>query len=175
MLIIIGLINSCYLHCSKSRKVNNHNFPINTQNEYLPLQIGNYWKIDDNNYRKIIDTVYIENKKYYKFSIITGGDVESIRYLRINKSNMLLEAFPNKPGYIYTEAQFNKQKGEIFFTSHDTCVNNKKVTVINKNNSIIRFRYDLLAPNNGSYTVTYKKGIGWCDNYKQIKINNLKK
>jgi len=144
------------------------------EDSFLPMQIGNYWKIDSQNYTEIQDTVRLDGKLYYKFYALVGGDGVAITYLRIDEHNRLVESWPAANGKEYIRAQFNSKLGDSFFTLSDQSSNDYKVTVIEKTDkqmifSLDRVHHDYL--NEEPYKVTYVKGVGLQDRWKSIKIN----
>ena len=86
---------------------------------FLPMQIGNYWKTDAQNYTEIQDTMRIDGKLYYKFYSLIGGDAVSTAYLRIDEDNQLKESWPEATGKEYIRAKFNSKVGDSFFTLND--------------------------------------------------------
>ncbi len=62
---------------------------------FLPMQIGNLWYLNGENYTEIKDTVRINNKLFYKFFSLIGGDAFSVSYLRIDEQNRWLRAIPH--------------------------------------------------------------------------------
>ncbi|MNL06390.1 hypothetical protein D3C87_1270240 [compost metagenome] len=143
-------------------------------NSFLPLQIGNYWKIDAQNYTEIQDTIRIDGKLYYKFYSLVGGDAVSTAYLRIDENGKLKESWPDATDKEYTRAQFNSNVGDSFYTLNDTTTNDYKVTVVEKTDEKITFSFDMVNHDNlkgKPHQVTYIKGIGLDDNWKSIKID----
>jgi hypothetical protein len=143
-------------------------------NSFLPLQIGNYWKIDAQNYTEIQDTLRIDGKLYYKFYSLVGGDAVSTTYLRINENGKLMESWPDGTGKEYTRAQFNSNVGDSFYTLNDKTTNDYKVTVVEKTDEKITFSFDMVNHENMKgkpHQVTYIKGIGLDDKWKSIKID----
>jgi len=142
--------------------------------DFLPMQVGNYWKIDSQNYTEIQDTIRLDGKLYYKFYSMVGGDAVSTAYLRIDKNNLLLESWPSAAGKEYTRAQFDSNVGDSFFTLNDHSINDYKVTVIEKTDKKITFSFDMIYHDSlkgQPYEVTYIKGSGLQDQWKHIKIN----
>lgn len=143
---------------------------------FLPMQIGNYWKNDAQNYTEIQDTTRIDGKLYYKFYSLVGGDAVSTTYLRIDKDNQLLESWPSAEGKEYLRAKFNGNVNDTFFTLNDKTVNDNKVTLTEKSDKKITFSYDMVyQPNLKGHpnTVSYIKGQGFEGNWKGLKINGV--
>lgn len=141
---------------------------------FLPMQVGNYWKMDAQNYTEIQDTMRIDGKLYYKFYSLIGGDAVSTAYLRIDENNHLLESWPEASSKEYTRAMFNSKVGDSFFTLNDHTANDYKVTVIEKSDKKITFSFDMGYHENlkgRPHQVTYMKGVGLEENWKSIKID----
>ena len=69
----------------------------NNGESFLPMQIGNYWKNNDDNYTEILDTLRIQGDLYYKFYSLIGGDGILIQYLRIDNEQNLIRSHPDFP------------------------------------------------------------------------------
>lgn len=142
---------------------------------FSPMQIGNYWKTDAQNFTEIKDTVRIDGKLYYQYYSLTGGDAISETYLRIDENNQLKESWPSGEGKEYTRAQFNANVGDRFFTLNDQSTNDYQVTVIKKTDQEITFSFEMIYQDNmkgEKHEVTYVKGIGLKDNWKSIRIDD---
>lgn len=140
---------------------------------FLPMKIGNYWKNDDNNYIEIQDSVKIGDNVYYKFFSLIGGDGILTRYLRIDEKNRLLESYPSQPGKEYLHAKFDADLNEIFFTLNDKTVNDYKVELVEKSEQIRTFEFDMVYHPNlkgHPHRTTYVKGLGY-SGWKTVKIN----
>lgn len=86
---------------------------------YLPMQVGNYWRNNDENYTEITGTKTIDGELCYEFSSRIGGDAFGKNYYRIDENNKLIEKFPQYSNATYTHAQFNTNVGDIFWTKGD--------------------------------------------------------
>lgn len=160
---------ACTMHSTK--KDNNE-----PSQSFLPMQIGNYWKINAQNYTEIQDTLRINGKLYFKFYSLVGGDAVSTSYLRIDQNNQLLESWPDSSGEEYLRAKFNGKVNDSFFTLNDQTVNDNKVTIVSKSDKKITFSYDMVyQPNLKGHpnTISYIKGQGLEDNWNNIKINGV--
>lgn len=158
---------------------NNNDEPIEpiinpdiSEESFLPMHIGNYWKNNEQNFTEITDTLRIQGNLYYKFYSLIGGDGFGTRYLRIDDEQNLIERDPDYPDSKYIHAQFNAQLGSTFWTINDQSVNDFKTTVIEKEDATRTFELQrVYHPNvKDIHTVTYIKGLGW-NNYNEIKIN----
>lgn len=150
------------------------NAKVDPVQSFLPMQIGNYWKIDAQNYTEIQDTMRIDGQLYYKFYSLIGGDAVSVAYLRIDDKNQLKESWPETTGKEYIRAQFDSKPGDSFFTLNDRTTNDYKVTVIEKTDKKMTFSFDMIYHDNMKghpHQVTYIKGQGLDDGWKSVKIN----
>jgi hypothetical protein len=141
---------------------------------FLPMQIGNYWKKNAQNYTEIQDTLTINGKLYFKFYSLIGGDAASTSYLRIDENNQLIESWPLEPTKEYIHAKFDGKVKESFFTLNDKTTNDYKVTIINKTDEKITFSFDMIYHPNikgHPHQISYIKGQGLADNWAHIKIN----
>jgi hypothetical protein len=147
--------------------------PITASTSFYPMQIGNYWKINDQNYTEIVDTASIGGKVYYEFYSHIGGDAISIQYLRIDENQNLIESYPTNTTYNYTLAEFNAKVNDTFHTLSSGGVNDFMVTVLYKSATKMTFRLNNTLPNGNSTPIvhTYYKGIGPDDKYTTIKID----
>lgn len=141
---------------------------------FLPMQIGNYWKKNAQNYTEIQDTLRIGGKLYFKFYSLIGGDAASTSYLRIDENNQLIESWPSEPAKQYIHAKFDGNVKESFFTLNDKTTNDYKVTIIDKTDEKITFSFDMIYHPNikgHPHQISYIKGQGLADNWSHIKIN----
>lgn len=142
---------------------------------FLPMQIGNYWKMDPQNYTEIQDTLRINSKLYFKFYSLTGGDAASTSFLRIDENNQLIESWPSEPTKEYIHAKFGGKVNESFFTLNDQTTNDYKVTIIHKTDKKITFSFDMIHHQNlkgHPHQISYIRGLGLDDKWSHIKINN---
>lgn len=143
---------------------------------FLPMQIGNLWYMNAQSYTEIQDTVRINNKLFYKFYSLVGGDATSTFYLRIDENHKLIEGYPDSPLETYTRADFSAKKGDKFFTTGKKDENDNEVTVVQKSDDEITFSFDpVYHPNlKGHPTlVKYIKGKGWAEKFQKIKIGGV--
>jgi hypothetical protein len=140
----------------------------------MPLQIGNYWRVNDENYTEIQDTVRIKGRLFYKIYSLIGGDAIAEDYYRIDENQNLISSSPRYPDYQYIKAKFGANVGDSFQTLGDKDVNDYKVTVVEKTPSSMTFSFDMIYHPNlkgHPHTVTYLKGLAWKGNWKEIRIN----
>ena len=120
---------------------NDENSPKVSEESFLPMHIGNYWKLNEENFTKIVDTLRIQGDLYYKFYSLTGGDAVGTEYLRIDDDQNLIGTYPDNPEFKYTDAKFSADPGSTFWTIDDQSVNDFKVTVTEKNKSSRAFEF----------------------------------
>lgn len=141
---------------------------------FMPMQIGNSWKMGDHTYTEIQDTLRIDNKLYYKFYSLVGGDATDIKYLRMDENNELLESYPDQPKKVYTHAKFNAKVNDEFYTLGDKSQNDYKVKVTEKTDKKMTFEFDMVYHPNlkgNTHKVSYIKGSGLDEDWKSIKID----
>ena len=156
------------------KKDGNEDPKLNASDSFLPMQIGNYWRMNAENYTEIQDTVRISKKLYYKFYSLVGGDAIAVSYLRIDKDNQLWESWPSSDGKEYLRAKFNANVNDTFFTLNDQTVNDYKVKMIQKTDDKRSFEFDMVYhPNLAGHphTVTYIKGLGFPGAWNGLKID----
>ena len=166
--LIIAFLLICISGCKKEDKTDD----TFNSDSYLPMKIGNYWKINSDNYTEITDTIRINGFLFYKFYSIIGGDGRDTHYLRIDENNDLIEKIPDRPDMRFTHAKFNSKIGDKFHFE-DTAPFYYLVSVIYKRHDIIKFEFKWISDPRlaGSYTKTYKKGMGFIGIWKEIRIN----
>ena len=141
---------------------------------FLPMQIGNLWFMANSDYTEIKDTLRINNKLYYKFYSLVGGDATSTFYLRIDEQNRLVESYIDSPQKTYIKADFNAKIGDKFFTTGDKTYNDYEVTVVGKTETEMIFEFDMVYHPNlkgHPFQVKYLKGKGFSGDWKKLKIN----
>lgn len=140
---------------------------------FMPMQIGNSWKMAEHTYTLIQDTLRIDKKLYYKFYSLIGGDAVDVKYLRLDENNQLLEAYPDQPGKIYTHAKFDLKVNEEFYTLGDGSENDYKVKVSEKTPEKITFEFSMLNHpklKESPHKVSYIKGLGLDEKWKSIVL-----
>lgn len=168
-LLVMVIISSCQQKAASTKE-------IPAKDSFLPMQIGNKWSNDAQNYTEIQDTLRIDKNLYYKFYSLIGGDATAIKYLRIDENNQLLEAFPNDPGHVYLHAKFNANVNDVFYTLNDKTENDYQVKLIEKTDDKRTFELDMVYHPNlkgDKQRITYIKGLGQDDNWKNIRINGV--
>ncbi|WP_207531950.1 hypothetical protein [Desertivirga arenae] len=169
--ILLAIAASAFASCQKDV----YQSPLTPESDsFMPLQIGNYWRTNGENFVEIKDTVRINGKLFYQMSGITGGDVITEDYLRIDENNNLISSSPRFPDTEYIKARFGANQGESFQTLGDQSYNDYKVTVIEKTPTKITFSFDMVYHPNlkgHPHSITYIKGLGLQAGWKEIKID----
>jgi hypothetical protein len=144
---------------------------------FLPMQIGNYWRIGSNSFTEIKDTLRFNQQLYYKFYSLVGGDAISINYLRMDNQNQLWEGYPTQPGKEYLHAKFDASVNDIFYTLNDQTWNDYKVRMSAKTEHTRVFEWDMVYhPNLRGQLITrsFRRGLGWSDdNWDSVRINGV--
>ena len=129
--------------------------------DYLPLEIGNYWKVDDDNYVEVTGTEQLNGQTFFVLRSRNKTAVEpSLReydlYFRIDGQENLIQGFKIST-HSRIVANFALKKGQ----KADAPAN---PTVTDKDADRITFRYDNLlvssSPPNYMYA-TFLKGKGF--------------
>lgn len=127
---------------------------------FLPMNVGNYWKYDNDRIIEITGTLQIQGDLYYEFTR-NHFDTQSVQYLRIDGNSQLIEGNPLDPGKKSIIAKFNANAGDEWWTNSDE---EKKVTLIVKKDTLRTF-YEKSYNSSGDfiyYDVTeYIKDFGW--------------
>ena len=139
---------------------------------FFPLAIGNYWRMNDQNYTEITDTILIAGVLYYEVYSRIGGDASLTEYLRIDNENNLIQRSPRNPAWNYIKAKFNSSIGDTFFTLKDSSL---KVTTISKSEDIMQFEYQMVYHPllSSKHIIVYKKGLGPVENWKEVRIDGV--
>jgi len=143
---------------------------------FLPMQVGNLWYSNKENYTEIKDSVLIGGQLFYKFFSLIGGDATATSYMRIDERGRLIVSDPNKPSFIAVRADFNAKVGDKFFTIGDGTDIDNEVTMVQKSDSEITFSFDAIYHPNlkgHPYQVKYIKGQGFPGNWAKLKINGV--
>lgn len=169
-LILLAIV-CCCLSCKKETKQAQPN-----DDSFLPMQVGNLWFMNKENYTEIKEKVVINGKDYYHFYSLIGGDGIAISYLRIDEQNRLVESYPTDPTKIYVRADFNAKVGDKFFTTGDKDYNDHEVTVVQKSDTEMTFSFNrIYHPNlkDHPYQIKYIKGKGFPGDWKKLIINGV--
>ncbi len=136
--------------------------PITTSDSFYPLQVGNYWTIDQYTHIQVTDTLRVNGDLYYKVYSLFGGDMINIQYLRIDASQNLLQVDPAHPSKIMVLAKFNANVNDTFKTLGDNSAFDFSVKLTAKSATKITFQTSYPAPNNtvNPVDLSYYKGIG---------------
>ncbi|PWS29333.1 hypothetical protein DHW03_05830 [Pedobacter yonginense] len=147
-----------------------------TVDSYLPMQVGNLWYANQENYTEIQDSVIIGGKLFYKFYSLIGGDGVAISFLRIDEQGKLIAGDTRNPAFRAVRGDFNAKVGDKFFTTGDGTDTDQEVTVIQKSDSEITFSFDAVYHPNlkgHPFQVKYIKGQGFPGNWTKLKINGV--
>ena len=143
---------------------------------FLPMQVGNLWYMNSQNYTEIKDSVLISGKLYYKFVSLIGGDAFAISYLRIDENGKLLSSDPKYPDTKVIRGDFSAKVGDQFFTIGTGTDIDQQVTVTEKTDTKISFSFDYIYHVNlkgHPYVNTYIKGQGYPGDWTRLKINGV--
>lgn len=166
LLIIPLLLVACMMQ--------NKNQNEKATESFLPMQIGNYWKVDAQNYTEIKDSLRIDGKLYYEFYSLIGGDAISKVFLRMDENQQLVESWPSSKRKDYVRAQFGGKLNDSFFTLNDKSTNDYKVTIVEKSDRKMTFSFDMIYHDNlkgQPHKESYIKGQGFDGNWNEIKID----
>jgi hypothetical protein len=169
ILLLSLIITSCEVQHMEIEKTN-------SSESFLPMEIGNYWRNGEHTYIEIQDTLRIGSNLYYKFYSLTGGDVYSTTYMRLDAENQLWEGYPTTPGKEYLKAKFNANVGDTFYTLNDQSWNDYQVKFIEKSEDKRVFEMDMVYHPNlkgQKHTVTYYKGKGFEGPWESVRISGV--
>lgn len=144
------------------------------EKSFLPMQMGNLWETNPQNFTQVQDTLRIGGNLYFKFHSLIGGDAVDTKYLRIDASGQLLEAYPDQPGKTYTHARFNGKLGEEFYTLSDRSENDYKVKITEKTAEKMTFEFEMVYHPNlkgDKHTVSYINGLGFEGKWNKVVID----
>ena len=159
MKTILAFCTLCLLAagCNDSGSV-----PPLSGSDYLPLEIGNYWKVDDDNYVEVTGTEQLNGQTFFVLRSRNGsaadpGFREYDLYFRVDEQANLIQGFKNST-YSKVVANFNLEKGQ---KADD--MENPTVTV--KTADLITFRYDCMVCSAypSYYYATFLKGRGFAE------------
>lgn len=144
-------------------------FCINTS-EFLPLQTGNYWKVDDKNYLEVIGNKRFNGTEYAQcLRYLDYLNAPDTSYYRVDKSGVLIGYFQsvNKEEGM---TKFCTYQGERFNLREDLSVDVFSITTVKATTDTLVFEYNVpracigLGPcPNSVYRNTYVRNIGWTD------------
>lgn len=111
--------------------------PLTTN--YLPLAVGNYWKVDDNDYLEVTGKAQLADGEYfvltsYQKASTDPAQLQQTIYLRIDAQQNLIRGALND-GRPWIVANFGLKVGEGLSTLD-------RIKVIAKNNDRITFEHD---------------------------------
>ena len=171
-LLLLFFVSTIFLSCKKDLGVIQPK-PVDS---FLPMQVGNLWYANKENYTEIQDSTLINGKLFYKFFSLIGGDGISISYLRIDEQGKLIASDPKYPDLRFIRADFNAKVGDVFFTMGSGTDTDQQVTVTEKTDSEMRFSFDsIYHPNlkGHPFVVSYIKGQGFPGTWTKLRINGV--
>ncbi len=140
--------------------------------EFLPLQTGNYWKVDDKNYVEVARIKRFNGIAYAQCLRYLGYfNTPDTSYYRVDKSGVLIRYFP----YLNVEERITKfctYQGERFTLREDISVDVSSITTVKAGTDTLIFEYNVpgvcTGPGpgpcpNSVYRHTYVRNIGWAD------------
>jgi hypothetical protein len=135
--------------------------PTSNKN-YLPLAIGNYWRVDADNYMEVIGKTNLNGNEYFVLSsyikeVPNPVFSKDTFYLRIDEQNNLIQGSKLNPKYTEVIANFDMVNGAEVQGSVGT------IRVIERIENRIQFRHDCLVCSffPTYYFSTYLKDIGF--------------
>lgn len=143
---------------------------------FLPMQVGNLWYMNNQNFTEIKDSVMISGKLYYKFVSLIGGDAYATSYLRIDENGKLISSDPRFPDLKVIRGDFSAKVGDQFFTTGIGNDTDQQVTVTEKTDTKMSFSFDYIYHVNlkgHPYVNTYIKGQGYPGDWTRLKINGV--
>lgn len=169
MLLVAMMLS---LGCKKDRN------PVQppASDSFLPMQVGNLWYHNSQNYTEIKDSVLISGKLFYKFYSLIGGDGVSTSYMRIDEQGKLIVSDPKNPDLRVVRADFNGRVGDKFFTTGQANDTDSEVTITEKTSTQMSFSFDAIYHPNlkgHPYVVSYVKGQGFPGSWTKLKINGV--
>jgi len=141
---------------------------------FLPMQVGNLWYTNKQNYTEIQDSTIIGGHLFYKFYSLIGGDGVSVSYMRIDDRGKLIASDPKYPTLSIIRADFEAKVGYKFFTTGKGDDIDEEVTVKEKTDTRMSFSFDsIYHPNlkGNPYVTSYIKGQGFSGNWTRLRIN----
>ncbi|MEJ7559970.1 MAG: hypothetical protein WKF66_16780 [Pedobacter sp.] len=167
-ILLFTLINSCKKEDSVIQR--------RIYDSFLPMQVGNLWYANKENYTEIQDSVLIGSHLFYKFYSLIGGDAVDISYMRIDDNGKLIASDPEYPTPRIIRADFKAKLGEKFFTTGNGDDTDQEVTVTEKSDNKMSFSFDpIYHPNlkGHPFVITYIKGQGFPGNWTKLRINGV--
>lgn len=183
-LLIITLVSSL-ISCEKEEEISSKLKKLDGKG-YFPMQIGNYWKFNDNMEIKINGMAEINGKEYFEF--VSGSDTT---YYRKSDDNIIYSLSENNKELI--QFKLNAELNERWtsqVTSQDSSYTQLKTNVdtiaINEHNFYNCYRYfnnsysqfiiddesiSWLAPNIGLIQIEGNAGIL---KLKEVQIDGIK-
>ena len=143
-----------------------------SEENWLPLEIGNYWKKGEYVLYEVVDTVRIDGDLFYKIQMQFSYDEGGTKYLRIDENQNLIEKFPNNPGTQSLRAKFDIELGDTFYQNDNNPGSDFLGTLMERTDSIMSFRFQRVnhPTLTDEHTDIYINGLGWWYDWEEIKI-----
>ncbi len=152
---------------------------------YLPLQVGNYWKVDNDDYIEITGKAQLADGEYFVLSsfiknVPDPAFATQLLYMRIDEKQNLVQGFKGN-NFTRIVANFALKEGEKLAVYDN-------LTVLEKNNTRMKFRHDCLVCSfyPSYYESTFLNGRGFADRsfflagnfglikpFKEVRINGV--
>jgi len=130
--------------------------------DYLPLEIGNYWKVDDDDYVEVTGTEVINGQTFFVSRSrnkdgYNPGLQDGNLYFRIDDGKNLIQGYKNQT-FTKNIADFTLAKGRKVNALENP-------TVTEKTAGYITFRYDCMicSQSNTYYYATFIRGKGFAE------------
>ncbi|RYU94697.1 hypothetical protein [Emticicia agri] len=152
LLGICGFIGAFFLSACKENKVSLEGL----DNAYLPLQVGNYWKMDKTDSRTVIETKVFDQKNYY--AITTSYDTSYVR----NENDKIVEYYKGK-----TSVRFDltaEVNATWKYRDYTVTLTSKTETITiggQKIKNCYRFYFDIPALADEEHAIWLAPGIGF--------------
>jgi len=148
--------------------------------EYLPLQVGNYWKVSNTDYLEITGTKVLSGREYFEITSQNQWGTRQL-YVRVDEKLNVIQAYSNTT-HTRTIANLGLPKGGQVKDDFE------EPTVIDRTSDKIVFRYQCMpcSQANATYEVAFHKGKGLLSRnllfggtvsgnpaFKEIRINGI--
>lgn len=145
-----------------------------SEENWMPLEIGNYWKKGEYVRSEVVDTVRIDGDLFYKIDMRLSLDELGTMYLRIDENQNLIEKFPNNLGYQSLRAKFDIELGDTFYQNDNNPGSDFLGTLMERTDSIMTFRFQRVnhPTLTDEHTDVYINGLGWWYDWDEVKIGD---
>jgi hypothetical protein len=166
-LLIASIVVSFYMtSCHKDDKI------ITSTNEYLPLEVGNYWILDYSGKKEIIGTKTINNKTY--FILLYQGDssyfrIENDKVYAIENSEMKESVKFDLSAHVNETWNYDSWTVKLLSRSDTITINNKKIA------NCYRFYFDVPLLSDEEHSISLAPGIGFIQEQCGFCIHQVRK